>query len=470
MIKHSTQQKTLAKSVRLDGIGLHSGQKVELYLKPAPPNSGFVFLRTDLDPPVEIPATSNFVSKTDRGTTLEKDGVEIQTCEHLLAALVGMSVNNCLIEINRTEVPIMDGSSKHFVEALETVGLEEQNEKQEIFVVEEVIKILDEESGSEIILFPSEETSYTVMIDFNTKVLGSQNATLDKIENFSHEIASSRTFSFLHELEMLLEHGLIKGGDLNNAIIYVDKPIAESNMSRLKKAFQKEEITVKSNGILDNLTLHHPNEAARHKLLDVIGDLALIGMPFKGKIIATKPGHKINTDFAKHISGLIKSNRKSNAPIVDLNQSPLMDVVQIMNMLPHRPPFLLVDKILELSESHVVGMKNVTMNEPFFQGHFPGAPVMPGVLQIEAMAQAGGVLVLNTVPDPENYLTFFMKIDNVKFKRPVYPGDTLIFKLELITPIRRGICNMRGQAFVNNQLVSEGDLMAQISKRDTTKE
>ena len=470
MIKKSTQQKTLVKSVRLDGIGLHSGQKVELNLKPAPPNSGFVFLRTDLDPSVEIPATSNFVSKTDRGTTLEKDGVEIQTCEHLLAALVGMSVNNCLIEINGTEIPIMDGSSKYFVEAIKSAGLEEQNEKQEVFVVEEIIKISDEETGSEIMLLPSEETSFTVMIDFNTKVLGSQNATLDKIENFSDEIASSRTFSFLHELEMLLEHGLIKGGDLNNAIIYVDKPIAESNMDRLKKVFEKEEIAVKSNGILDNLTLHHPNEAARHKLLDVVGDLALIGMPFKGKIIATKPGHKINTDFAKHISGLIKINRKSNAPIVDLNQPPLMDVVQIMDMLPHRPPFLLVDKILELSESHVVGMKNVTMNEPFFQGHFPGAPVMPGVLQIEAMAQAGGVLVLNTVPDPENYLTFFMKIDNVKFKRPVYPGDTLIFKLELITPIRRGICNMRGQAFVNNQLVSEGDLMAQISKRDSTKE
>ena len=469
MIKRTKPQKTLEKSVCLNGIGLHSGQKVELNLMPAPPNSGFVFIRTDFDPPVEIPATSNFVSKTDRGTTLKKDGVEIQTCEHLLAALVGMSVNNCLIEINRTEIPIMDGSSKHFIEALESVGLVEQNEKQEVFVVEEIIKITDEESGCEMMLFPSEETSYTVMIDFNTKVLGSQNATLDKIENFSNEIASSRTFSFLHELEMLLELGLIKGGDLNNAIIYVDKPIAEINMDRLKKVFKKEKITVKSNGILDNLTLHHPNEAARHKLLDVVGDLALIGMPFKGRIIAIKPGHKINTDFAKHISGLIKSNRKSNTPIVNLNQTPLMDAVQIMDILPHRPPFLLVDKILELSESHVVGIKNVTMNEPFFQGHFPGAPVMPGVLQIEAMAQAGGVLVLNTVPDPENYLTFFMKIDNVKFKRPVYPGDTLIFKLELITPIRRGICNMRGQAFVSNQLVSEGDLMAQISRRESVK-
>jgi len=467
MIKETKPQITLAKDVCLNGIGLHSGKEIELNLRPAPENSGFIFRRVDLDPVEEIPALSCFVSKTERSTTLKKGEVEIQTTEHLLAALVGSSINNCYLDINGAELPIMDGSSKLFLEAIQKGGVKEQDKLQEVFVVQDVIRHIDEESGSEIILLPADELSFTIMIDFETKVLGTQNATLSKIDDFATEIGSSRTFSFLHELEMLLDNGLIRGGDLNNAIIYVDKPIAEKNMERLKDVFGKDDISVKPNGILNNLTLHHPNEAARHKLMDVIGDLALIGMPVQGRVIATKPGHKINTDFAKQISLIIRENRKSNAPVINLNEPAVMDVNQIMDILPHRPPFLLVDKIIELSDRHVVGLKNVTMNEPFFQGHYPGAPVMPGVLQIEAMAQAGGVLVLNTVPDPENYLTFFMKIDNVKFKRPVYPGDTLVFKLELITPIRRGICNMRANAFVNNQLVSQGDMMAQIKRRES---
>ena len=443
MTKIKFNQRTLKDQVALDGVGLHTGKFVTIIFKPAPVDTGYVFVRTDLSPPVEIPADVHYVNNTDRGTNLEKDGAKIQTSEHVLAALVGMEVDNCYIELDSAESPIMDGSSKFFVEAIESVGIEEQDKQREEYVVTDLITYKDDETGSEITLIPADEYQVTTMVDFETKVLGTQNASLDTLRDFKETIAPSRTFSFLHELEMLLEHGLIKGGDLNNAIVYVDKPLSESNMDRLKEAFGKENIAVQPNGILDNLSLHFSNEAARHKLLDVIGDLALVGVPIRGKVFAHKPGHKVNTDFSRKLSQIIKQERRQNAPKVDLNVEPLMDVNDIIKMLPHRPPFLLVDKIFELSETHVIGLKNVTMNEPFFVGHFPGEPVMPGVLQIEAMAQAGGVLLLNTVPDPENYLTLFMKMDNVKFKRPVKPGDTLVFKLELISPIRRGICHMK---------------------------
>ncbi|MDX1828138.1 MAG: bifunctional UDP-3-O-[3-hydroxymyristoyl] N-acetylglucosamine deacetylase/3-hydroxyacyl-ACP dehydratase [Lutibacter sp.] len=462
----STNQKTIKSEVSLSGVGLHTGNQVTMTFKPAPENHGISFVRVDLEGSPEIEASAEYVVNTERGTNLEKRGVFVNTSEHVLAAVTALDIDNIKIEIDAAEPPIMDGSSIHFIEALEKAEIIEQSQKRNEFIVKEIISYKDEETGSEIILMPSDEYQITTMVNFGTKVLGTQNATLDSLKDFKEEIAAARTFSFLHELETLLDHNLIKGGDLNNAIIYVDKEISADTMEKLKKAFNKESISTKPNGILDNLTLRWPNEAARHKLLDVIGDLALVGTKIRGKVIANKPGHLVNTIFAKKLQKMIKQERRNNVPKFDLNKPPLMDVNKIMSILPHRPPFLLIDRIIELTDSMVVGMKNVTMNEPFFVGHFPEAPVMPGVLQIEAMAQCGGILVLSSVPDPENYLTYFMKMDNVRFKQKVLPGDTLIFKAELMSPIRRGICHMQACGYANNKLVVEAELMAQIVKKN----
>ena len=458
------KQTTLEREVSLSGIGLHTGQEVTLTFKPAEPDTGYVFKRIDIEGSPEVPASAKWVNKTQRSTVLDCNGAEIQTSEHVLAALTGLDYDNAIIEINASEPPILDGSAKYFIEALEKAGKVEQDTEREVYIVSEPIHYKDLETGSEIIILPSENYEVQVMVDFGTKILGTQNASLFSIEEFKEEIADARTFSFLHDIEMLLDQGLIRGGDLNNAIVYVDKELSEETLTKLKTAFNKEDIQVTQDGILNNLELKYPNEAARHKLLDVVGDLALIGHKIQGRVIACKPGHLVNTEFAKMMQKKIKDEKRKRVPKIDIYTDPVMDTVQIMDMLPHRPPFLLVDKILELTNSRVVGLKNVSMNEAYFVGHFPGAPVMPGVLQIEAMAQTGGVLVLNTVPDPENYLTFFMKMDNVRFKHQVNPGDTLIFDCELITPIRRGICHMRALAFVGDKLVSEAELMAQIVK------
>ena len=459
-----SKQHTIKNEVTLKGVGLHTGKEVKMTFKPAPVNTGYVFKRVDLDDQPIIEADASYVVNTQRGTNLEKNGVSIQTSEHVLAACVGLEIDNIIIELDASEPPIMDGSSKFFVEALEEAEAVAQDACRDEFIITEVISYKDEETGSEIMIMPSDHYQVTAMVDFGTKVLGTQNASIQNLSEFKTEIANARTFSFLHEIETLLEHGLIKGGDLNNAIVYVDKELSPETMDKLRTAFNKDNISVKPNGILDNLTLHYPNEAARHKLLDVLGDLALIGTRIRGKVIANKPGHQVNTEFAKKLAKHIKTERRNNFPRIDYDKPPLMDVNDIMNILPHRPPFLLVDKIYTLTENCVVGMKNVTMNEPFFVGHFPGKPVMPGVLQVEAMAQTGGILALKSVPDPENYLTYFMKIDNVKFKQQVVPGDTLIFKLELLAPIRRGICQMQGYAYVNGKLATEAILMAQIVK------
>lgn len=467
----NVKQTTIKAPTTISGVGLHTGKRVNMTFRPAPENHGYKFQRVDLPGNPTIDADVDFVTDTSRGTTLEQNGASVCTVEHTLAALAGLEIDNVLIELDAPEPPIMDGSSYPFIEVLEKVGIEQQEMEREYFSIPHNIHYAEPERQVEMIAMPLDDYRITVMVDYNSPVLGSQHATIFNISEFKKEIASCRTFCFLHELEMLLANNLIKGGDLNNAIVVVDRVVKDDELIHLAKLFNRERIEVAKEGILNNIQLRYQNEPARHKLLDVVGDLALVGMPLKGHIMAARPGHAANVAFAKKIKALIKKERaRKNIPVYNPNIPPVYDINQITKILPHRQPFLLIDKILELTSKHVVGIKNVTMNEEFFKGHFPGNPVMPGVLQVEAMAQTGGILVLNTVPDPENYWTYFMKIENARFKDKVLPGDTIVFRCDLIAPIRRGICQMKGVAFVGDKIVMEAELMAQIVRKKDKEE
>lgn len=459
------KQRTIKSEVSVSGSGLHTGQPVTMTFKPAPENHGYKFKRIDLPGSPIIDADVDNVTDTSRGTTISQNGASVSTVEHVLASLVGVEVDNVIIELDGPETPIMDGSSIIFLDALEKVGFIDQEADREYYSIPSNIHYTEPDRKVEMVAMPLDDYRFTCMIDYNSPVLGSQHAAITTISEFKKEIASCRTFCFLHELEMLLENNLIKGGDLNNAIVVVDKNVSKEELKHLAVLFNRNDIDVAREGILNNIKLRHQNEPARHKLLDMIGDLALVGVPLKGHIMAARPGHAANIAFAKKIKAQIKKERsKKHIQIYNPDSKPVYDTVQVMNILPHRQPMLMIDKIIELSQTHVVGVKNVTMNEPFFVGHFPGSPVMPGVLQIEAMAQTGGILVLNTVPDPENYLTYLLKIENARFKDKVLPGDTLIFRCDLLAPIRRGIAQMKGVGMVGDRIVVEAELMALISR------
>lgn len=456
------KQNTLAGSFTLEGKGLHTGLDIQITFNPAPENHGYKIKRTDLEGQPVLDALAENVETTQRGTVISKNGVKVGTVEHAMAALYALGMDNCLIEVNAPEFPILDGSARYYVENIQRVGLTEQNAYRDYYIVKHKIEVKDE-SGASLMLLPDDNFSANVLVSYDSPVLSNQYATMNDLSEFPTEIAASRTFVFVREVEALLQNNLIKGGDLDNAIVIYDQKISQESLDKLADMMGLPHKNVQDLGYINNKPLVFDNEPARHKLLDVIGDLALIGKPIRGRIIATHPGHGINNKLARVIRKDIRLN-DVQAPVYDPNATPIMDINRIRELLPHRYPFLLVDKIIEIGQTHIVGVKNISVNEPFFQGHFPEEPVMPGVLQIEAMAQTGGLLVLNTVDEPERYSTYFMKIDGVKFRQKVVPGDTLILRLELLAPIRRGISTMKGYVFVGDKLVSEAEFMAQIIK------
>lgn len=461
----AAKQKTIEKSVSITGVGLHTGKKCTLTFHPAPENHGFKFRRVDLEGQPVIDADVDNVVDTARGTTLEQNGARVYTTEHVLAAVMGSDLDNIMIDLDAPEVPIMDGSSWPFMTALEAAGIATQNADRYVFELKENLTFEDSVKKVEMLAVPQDSFRVTVMVDYNSDLLGTQHASIYNLGEFRDSIAKCRTFVFLHELEALIQHNLIKGGDVDNAIVLIDKPISDETLNHLRKVFNKPDVDVKGRGVLNNLQLHFYNEPARHKLLDIVGDLALVGAYMNVHVLAARPGHAGNVAFGKKLKQLIKEDKaKKQEPKFNPEAPALFDMREIMKILPHRQPFLFVDKIIELTPTYVVGVKNITMSEFWTQGHFPDEPIFPGVLQVEAMAQTGGILCLKTVPDPENYQTYFLKIESVKFKQKVVPGDTCVFKLELLTPIRRGLCHMKGTTYVNNKVASEAEMLAQIVK------